>query len=97
MEDSLSHSEPFSAGCEIHPFRAGELSNEALPLVKLICGNGKRHRQERHDHLPIEQPNRVAGMTLPVLEVDPGMHIIADPILPLGKVMHDYLASRETY
>jgi acetoacetate decarboxylase len=29
---------------------------------------------------------------LPVLEVVSGMHIIADLTLPLGKVVHDYLA-----
>jgi acetoacetate decarboxylase len=29
---------------------------------------------------------------LPVLEVVSGMHILADLTLPLGKVVHDYLA-----
>jgi acetoacetate decarboxylase len=29
---------------------------------------------------------------LPVLEIVSGMHIIADLTLPLGKVVHDYLA-----
>ena len=29
---------------------------------------------------------------LPVLEIVSGMHILADLTLPLGKVVHDYLA-----
>jgi len=29
---------------------------------------------------------------LPVLDIVSGMHIIADLTLPLGKVVHDYLA-----
>jgi acetoacetate decarboxylase len=29
---------------------------------------------------------------LPLLEIVSGVHIIADLTLPLGKVMHDYLA-----
>jgi acetoacetate decarboxylase len=29
---------------------------------------------------------------LPVLEIVSGMHIVADLTLPLGKVVHDYLA-----
>jgi acetoacetate decarboxylase len=29
---------------------------------------------------------------LPVLEIVSGMHIIADLTLPLGRVVHDYLA-----
>ena len=33
---------------------------------------------------------------LPVLEVVSAMHIVADLTLPLGKVVHDYLASPES-
>jgi acetoacetate decarboxylase len=29
---------------------------------------------------------------LPVLEIVSGMHIVADLTLPLGRVVHDYLA-----
>jgi len=42
--------------------------------------------------MQVVAPGELRAAELPVLEIVSGTHIIADLTLPLGKVVHDYLA-----